>query len=722
MAKSAKRIIVTSALPYINGIKHLGNLVGSLLPADIYTRYLKLQGNEVIYICGTDDHGTPAELSAHEAGKPVDEYCKEMYLVQRDIYERFGLKFDYFGRTHDIENHEITQDLFLGLYENGYITEKSSTQLYSIDDERYLPDRYVIGTCPHCGYERARGDQCESCTTLLDPADLVNPRSSISGSTNLEKREVNHFYINLTKLEPQIREWIDGQTEWPTTSISIAKKWLTEGLQERSITRNLDWGIEIPLEGHDDKVFYVWFDAPIGYISITKHWADKIIKKPSLFKKYWKDPNTRYYQFLGSDNVPFHAIFFPGTIMGYNENKDPKDRYNLTNYIKGFQWLTYESGKFSTSQNRGVFTDEALNLYPADYWRYYLTLISPERQNTDFKWEGFQVAVNADLNNLLGNLVNRYSTFIHKHFESTIPSAIIGKHEKILQKSLKSTLKEYKATFDKVEFQKPLKALKSFWADCNKYFQDKAPWASVKDEATFEDAATTASTLAHALRSIAILAAPFIPFTAEQIFERLGLEPSDAHSVDWKEVEDWEILTGTTVPEIKGNLFTKVSDKEVKNLKAQYGSSDKETKESSKEEKPKKKKSPKAKPDKSTKPQKKENEKEEGTTDQIEYDEFAKVKLIAVKILKAEDHPNADKLVVLTVDDGKRKDRTIVAGIRKSYKDEELVGKTIIIVDNLKPAKLRGIVSEGMLLAAEDENTISVLNPTRDVEAGSKIR
>ncbi len=711
------RTIITSALPYINSIKHLGNLVGSILPGDVYCRYLKLKGKDVIYICGTDDHGTPAELSAHEAGKDVAEFCDEMYETQKRIYDEFGIGFDYFGRTHDQENHDITQDIFLKLQENGYILEKTDVQLYSLDDERYLPDRYVIGTCPHCEYDRARGDQCENCTTLLDPQDLINPRSAISGSENLEKRDVTHFYIDLPALEPKIKEWIDTQTGWPQTSISIAKKWLNEGLQARAITRNLSWGIDLPIEGHDDKVFYVWFDAPIGYISITKKWADKIVKKPELFDAFWHDTNTDYYQFIGIDNVPFHAITFPGTMLGFNDNNDKP--YNLTNFIKGSQWLTYEGGKFSSSQNRGIFTDQALELYPADYWRYYLMLISPERQDTDFQWDGFQNAVNNDLNNLLGNLVNRFSTFVSRHFDDTIPEGVPGDREEELQTRIAELVTEYDTEFSKVEFQKPLKALRAIWQELNRYFQDKQPWATVKEEATKADTATTVATLAHGLRLSAILLAPFAPHTSQRVFESIGLQPEDVHEIKWDDLLDFSSLAGTSVPELKGNLFEKIPNKDIEKLKERFGSS--ESKEE-KSKKSKKSKSKKEKKEKKSKNNEDSKEKEGKKSKYIDYDDFEKVKLKAVKVLKAEPHPKADKLMVLTVDDGERDDRTIVAGIREFYQPEELEGQTIIIVDNLKPAKLRGIKSEGMLLAAEDGKTVSFLTPFKDVDTGSKIK
>ncbi|OLS25724.1 MAG: Methionine--tRNA ligase [Candidatus Heimdallarchaeota archaeon LC_2] len=688
----SERYIITSALPYINGVKHLGNLIGSLLPADVYTRYLKLQDKDVIYICGTDDHGTPAELSAQEAGKPVEEYCEEMYEIQKQIYDDFNLNFDYFGRTSDSENHKITQEIFMGLYKNGFIDERTSTQLYSLDDSRYLPDRYVIGTCPHCKYERARGDQCENCTKLLDPIELISPKSAISGGTNIEFREVRHLYIDLPKLQPKVEEWIEKQGHWPLVALSIAKKWLKEGLKARAITRNLEWGIDVPLEGYDDVKFYVWFDAPIGYISMTKKWA-KLNKKSKKFSYYWKSPKTKLIQFMAKDNVPFHSVTFPASIIGADLG------YQLVHSLKGFQWLTYEGGKFSTSLNRGIFTDEALKLYPADYWRYYLLLIAPERQDTDFQWNGFQSAVNNDLNNLLGNLINRFTTFCSKHFANVIPEYKKGELEKQLIKNCSDLLTEYKTTFDQIEFQKPLKALRKFWQDCNRYFQQSEPWKSADQE--IDKTATVIGTTAHALRISAILFAPFAPNSAEKIFEVLGYDKSEVHTTKWDEINDWDTLVGTQIQPLTKNLYTKISNKEIANLQKRYGSASISNKSSKKIEEKKVKQ-------------------EKSNT--VEYEDFAKLNLITVKVLNVKKHPKADKLLILTVDDGTRNDRIICAGIASTYDPKVLIGRQVIIVDNLKPRKLRGIMSEGMILAAEDERGISLLQPDRDIEPGVKVQ
>lgn len=704
-----ERYIVTSALPYINGVKHLGNLIGSLLPADVYARYLRLKGKDVVAVCGTDDHGTPAEISAAEAGLPVDEFCQQQYEIQKDIYERFHLSFDYFGKTSTQENTEITQDIFLKLYQNGYIFEKENEQLFSIEDDRYLPDRYVIGTCPHCGYEKARGDQCEGCTTLLNPIELINPRSALSGSDKIEIRKTKHLYLDLPKLQPKVEEWVNMQEQWPNTTKSIAKKWLREGLKPRGITRNLKWGIPVPLEGYEDLVFYVWFDAPIGYLSITKQWGEQQ-GNPELWKEYWKNEDTTLIQFMGIDNVPFHTVTWPSSLIGAN------DGYIKAKHVKGFQWLTYESGKFSTSQSRGVFTDQALELYPADYWRYYLLLIAPERQDTDFLWEGFQNAVNHDLNNLLGNLVNRAVTFTTKHFDGKVPKvAAEGALETQVWDAFAATLAEYDRTFVAIEFQKPLKTIRGFLQEANKYFQESTPWVVIKEDK--EQAGTIVGTLVHIIRSVSVLLTPFIPETAEKIFGILGIEQS-IHSVLWDDIVDHHCIENNTIHP-QGNLFTKIENKEIEQLKEQFGSKTEaeSTKQKAKDEKQKRK----AKKMNEKKVNKKVKSEQDDKPKRIKYDDFTKMVLKSAVILEAKPHPNADRLLVLTLDDGERKDRTLVAGIANSYKPKDLIGTNIIIVDNLKPKKLRGIKSEGMLLAVEDENGISVLRPDRLVSAGIRV-
>jgi len=694
-----ERYIITSALPYINGIKHLGNLIGSILPADVYTRYLRLIGKDVIYICGTDEHGTIAELAALEENMDVRAYCDKYYHLQKDTYERFGVDFDYFGRTSDEENHELTQEIFKGLYKNGYIKEITSNQLYSIDDKRFLPDRYVIGICPNCNYERARGDQCESCTSLIDPTDLINPMSSISGSTNVEVREVTHLYLDLPKLQDRVAAWVEGQEHWSKTAISIANKWIKEGLKVRSITRNLNWGISVPLKEHSDLVFYVWFDAPIGYLSITKKWA-RLKGNPELFDLYWKSPDSKLIQFMGKDNVPFHSVTFPCSLLGSETG------YNLVYNLKGFQYLGWEGGKFSTSQQRGLFCDEALDIFPADYWRWYLLSITPERIDTDFQLDGLINAVNNDLNNLLGNLLNRCTTFIHRHYDHKVPEVTIPRKKIELYSNLSECIEEYTTTFNEVEFQKPIRAIRKFLQECNKYFQESEPWKLItsQDPNDAKQAKLVISNIAHALRSIAILIRPIIPFSAEDLYTRLGYDGKDIHTLTINQIEDWKISQGIVVPVNKTNIFNKISidDYEKGIAKARQTDNPKESEID-----------PKTNQVSSTDSEK--------NKEYIDYETFAKVKLITAKVLDVQPHPKADKLLVLKVDDGKG-DRTIVAGIAQYYKPDDLTGKTIIIVENLQPRKLRGITSEGMILAVDHEDTVVVLQPEKPVGSGLQIR
>ena len=335
------RYLITSALPYINGIKHLGNLVGSMLPADVYARFLRQEGETVLFICGTDEHGTPAELAAREAGLDIEDYCQRQYERQAEVYQSFGLSFDYFGRTSSPENHDLTQRFYQSLDRNGLIEEQETSQMYSLEDERFLPDRYVVGTCPKCGYQSARGDQCENCTSVLNPTDLIEPRSAISGSTNLEVRSSKHLFLDLGLLSSKVRSWVDEHPNWSLLTRSIAKKWLDEGLQKRCITRDLSWGVPVPRPGFEDKVFYVWFDAPIGYLAMTKAWSDR---ESENWLEWWQESDdVQYTQFMAKDNLPFHTIMFPAMTLGTGEP------WKLADRIKGFNWLNYYGGKFSTN-------------------------------------------------------------------------------------------------------------------------------------------------------------------------------------------------------------------------------------------------------------------------------------------------------------------------------------------------------------------------------------
>ena len=557
------RILITSAIPYINGIKHLGNLVGSQLPADLFARYMRGRGHEVMFICATDEHGTPAELAAAKAGQPVDVFCAEMHEVQAEIARGFRLSFDHFGRSSSQRNHALTQHFAGALDKAGLIEEVAEKQVFSIDDNRFLPDRYITGTCPNCGNTSARGDQCEECTKQLDPTDLINPRSSISGSTNLEVRETKHLYLRQRSLRDKLEAWIDSKKDWPILTTSIAKKWLNDGdgLQDRGITRDLHWGIPVkkgdqPWPGMEGKVFYVWFDAPIEYIACTAEWADANGLDDAAWQRWWRTDkgasDVTYYQFMGKDNVPFHTLSFPATIIGSGEP------WKLVDYLKSFNYLNYDGGQFSTSQGRGVFMDQALSILPADYWRWWLLSHAPENQDAEFTWENFQASVNKDLADVLGNLVSRVTKFAKAKFGDDIPAGgNFGAMETALIADLGARIKEYATLMEAMEVRKAAAELRAIWVAGNEYLQAAAPWTVVKTDP--EQAQAMIRLALNLIRVYAVLSRPFIPDASAAMMAAMG-------SDDWAWPDDissaMRLLPAGhafTVPE---NLFRKITDEE----------------------------------------------------------------------------------------------------------------------------------------------------------------
>jgi methionyl-tRNA synthetase len=513
------KALITSALPYVNGVKHLGNLVGSLLPADIHARYRRQIGDETLFICATDEHGTPAELAAAKAGIPVSDYCSEQHAIQADIYRRLHLSFDHFGRSSCLQNHLLTQHLFRCLDEQGLIAERTLRQIYSPVDRRFLPDRYIVGTCPHCGFRRARGDQCESCTRTLDPIDLIEPRSTLSASTALEVRPTRHLFLCQTALVSKLEQWLDSRHGWPRLVSSIARKWLAEGIRDRCITRDLSWGVPVPKPGYEGKVFYVWFDAPIAYIAATQEWSSVDPKNRDWRVWWWNSQDVEYTQFLGKDNVPFHAVSFPCTLIGSGEP------WKTVDIIKGQNWLTYDGGKFSTSQQRGVFLDQALDLLPADYWRWWLASNSPENADTNFTFDRFAVDVNDDLADNFGNLVNRVLGFVAAKYNSVVPDG--GTHNELenrLIAELNQRVTVLRVHHNTLAIRKAADEVRSIWRLANAYFSTAAPWSVVGKEPA--RAAIAVRTSVNLVAVAAALAAPFIPEAAAHVLAALGL-PSE---------------------------------------------------------------------------------------------------------------------------------------------------------------------------------------------------
>lgn len=590
MSKSQKHLI-TSAIPYVNGVKHLGNLVGSMLPADVFARYTRArygQGN-VLFICGTDDHGTPVEIAAQKEDTPVAEFVAAWHARQQEIYAGFGLSFNHFGSSSSAQNRVLTQHFAKKLLENGLLEVRTQTMLYSNADGRFLPDRYVEGTCPKCGYGKARGDQCDNCGSVLDPTDLIEPYSSISGSRDLELRDSKHLYLKQSQLVPQLRSWIDAQA-WPHLSKAIAYKWLDEGLEDRGITRDIKWGVPVPPEVFGEefagKVFYVWFDAPIAYIAATKEWADKQGLPDSAWKEDWwynTDGSVTYTEFMGKDNVYFHTLSFPATLIGSGEP------WKKVDSLKSFNWLTYYGGKFSTSMGVGIFTDVALQLLPPDYWRYYLLARAPESDDSEFRWADMQAVVNKDLADILGNFVNRTLQLTHKHFGPEVPPFTNATAaETNLAARLNEILARYTQHLENSEMRKAVEALRELWVAGNEYLAQQEPWQVIKTDKP------RAGTILHtAIQLIPLYAramAPIAPFSAAKLMELFpnpqafikaqietplpapANQPATLHTAwPWPEsLHTNQSATGTfTLPQ--GILFPKITDEQVAEWETTFG-------------------------------------------------------------------------------------------------------------------------------------------------------
>lgn len=563
------RILITSALPYINGIKHLGNLAGSMLPSDVYARFQRARGRDTLFICATDEHGTPAELAAAAAGQDVAVYCAEQHQIQKDIAARFDLSFDWFGRSSSAQNRALTQHFAKRLEENGLIEERVDQMIYSRTDKRFLPDRYVEGTCPKCAFDKARGDQCDNCGALLDPTDLINPYSTISGSRDIEVRDTRHLYLLQTKMADRLRVWINDRPGWPQLARSIALKHLDDGLIDRGITRDLSWGVPVASDGvarpgFEDKVFYVWFDAPIEYIAATQEWADAT---GNDWQRWWRTDkgaeDVKYVQIMGKDNVAFHTVSFPATLLGSGED------WKQVDTLKAFNWLNWYGGKFSTSNRRGVFMDAALELLPSDLWRWYLVANAPEGSDTAFTWEQFQSAVNRDLADVLGNFVNRILKFNETRLNGTVPDGgEPGDLEVALLASVQDKVAALTDNLEALEYRKAAQDLRSLWVAGNEYLQVAAPWTAIKTDR--DRAQVVVRTAINLVALYAKVSAPFIPSSASVIAASVG----EAGNTVWPLATDGALLDtlprgrAVAAPEV---LFKKIEDDQVAAWTAQFG-------------------------------------------------------------------------------------------------------------------------------------------------------
>ena len=659
-----KKRLITSALPYVNNIPHLGNLM-QVLSADVFARFCRSRGYETMYICGTDEYGTASETRALQEGVTPRELCDRYHAIHKAIYDWFDISFDYFGRTSTPLQTEIVQHIFAECDRNGYITEKETEQLYCPHCDRFLADRFVSGTCPHCGYEGARGDQCEKCGTLLDPTELVDPKCSVCGSTPV-LRKTRNLYIDLPKILPVFKEWMDKASVegfWARNAVQITNSWLRDGLQERCITRDLKWGIPVNKPGYENKVFYVWFDAPIGYISITAN-------KTEDWERWWRDPeDTELFQFIGKDNIPFHTVVFPCSLLATGE------KWTMLHHMSSTEYLNYEGGKFSKSKGIGIFGNDVEETgIPADVWRFYMFYNRPEKSDFTFTWADFQEKVNKELIGNLSNLVNRTLTFVKRFYDGRIGD---GEVDEDIVRAARAKEEEITAALERADERDAIRAVFELSDIGNKAFQDGEPWKVRKEDP--EAAAKLLRTLLHLIRDLAVMVEPYMPSTARRILSFIGSE-----GADWKGIGRFSGSIEVVSAEL---LFQKLEDDRIAELRERYSGSQSERMEREKAEA-----SPKEGKEMDS------TEKTEGIAEQF----ARKVILKVSRIVKVEKHPGGDKLYILTLDCGEEEPRVIVSSIVPFYREDELLGRNIVLVSNLKPANFRGVKSRGMLLAASD--------------------
>jgi methionyl-tRNA synthetase len=679
---SKEKVLVTSALPYANGPIHLGHLSGAYLPADIYVRYKRLNGDDVIYICGSDEHGVPITITADKEKVSPQVIIDRYHEANKKAFEKFGMSFDNYSRTSLPIHHETAKEFFLEFFNRGLFVEKKSNQFYDEKAKMFLPDRYVEGTCPRCGNEQARSDECENCGSLYDPSELKNPKSKVSGGTPTLK-ETTHYFFPLGNYQPALEKYVDEMNAkygWKDNVLQYCRGWFKDGLKDRAITRDLDWGVKVPVDGAAGKVIYVWFEAVLGYISSTKEYS-KLKNQPDLWKKYWQDVNTKYIAFIGKDNVVFHTIIFPAILMAWNEGN--KEKYCLPQNVPANEFLNFEGKKFSKSRGWGIDVDEFLNIFPADLLRYTLAANLPETRDTDFYWKEFQLRNNSELADILGNFINRTYTFLHKHFDGKVP--VRNKLEKIDEDMLTEIggyPNRVAELFEKFKIRDGVNEIMNLARDGNKFFNDSEPWVTVKSNK--EKCGTTLNICLQAIYTLAELFYPVLPFSSEKLFKMLNSKP-----VEWKESGKSFLKEGHQISSAE-ILFPKIEDEVIEEQVSKLGNP--------------------------------ETESEKKQDELISYDDFMKTKLKVAEILSAEKITKSKKLMKIRVilDDGERQ---LVAGIAEHYNPEDLIGKKVVVVANLQPAKLMGEESNGMILAVDKEpGGLQVLIVDNSVKNGTRVK
>ena len=679
MSKQFKRTLITTALPYANGPVHIGHLAGVYIPADIYARYLRLKGEEVLMIGGSDEHGVPITIRAQKEGITPQDVVDRYHAIIKDGFERLGITHDIYSRTSSATHHEHASEFFRKLYDKGEFIEKTSQQYYDEQANQFLADRYITGTCPHCNNERAYGDQCESCGTSLAPTDLKDPKSAITGNTPV-LRETKHWYLPLDKHESFLREWIlEGHKEWKSNVYGQCKSWLDMGLQPRAVSRDLDWGIPVPVEGAEGKVLYVWFDAPIGYISNTKELL------PDTWETWWKSEDTKLVHFIGKDNIVFHCIVFPAMLKA-------EGSYILPENVPANEFLNLEGDKISTSRNWAVWLHEYLDEFPGkqDVLRYVLTANAPETKDNDFTWKDFQARNNNELVAIYGNFVNRALVLTNKYFEGKVPA--LGELTDYDKETI-AEVQAIKATIEKeldtYHFREALKTAMNLARIGNKYLADTEPWKLAKTD--MSRVATILNIALQITANLTIVFSPFLPFSSEKLLRMLDVN----EAFSWDSLGSMELLSVGDQISTAELLFEKIEDStieaQIEKLQATKAANELAER------------------------------KAEPIAQDIQFDDFLKLDIRVGTVLECSKVPKADKLLQFKIDDGLG-GRTIVSGIAKHYQPEELVGKQVCFIANLPPRKLKGIESQGMILSAEDlDGSLRLISPSVEVSPGSKV-
>jgi methionyl-tRNA synthetase len=686
---AAKPVLVCVAWPYANGSLHLGHLAGSLLPPDIFARYHRAAGDQVLMVSGSDCHGTPIMVTAEKMGLTPAQVVDRYHAEHVESLKALGIKFDLFTKTTTDNHRRLVQGFFTTLLEQGYLEERETEGTYCPNESRFLPDRYVEGTCPHCGSAGARGDQCDQCGKTLDPTDLKDPTCKHCGATP-EVRKTKHFFFRLTAFEDRLKAWLDDKPTWRANTINFTQNWLKEGLKDRAITRDLTWGVPIPLDGYEDKRLYVWFEAVCGYYTASVEWSERIAGEPEAWKAWWLDPAAESYYFLGKDNIPFHTIIWPSILMGVSDGRTKSGEFpnplNLPTDVPANEFLTLSGQQFSKSRGIGIGIPDVLSKFDPDTIRYYLSVNMPETRDADWSWEDFAAKVNDEMVGVFANYAHRTLSFVHKHYGAVPARGDLTRRDQEALDAVAQAADEVAARLEACEFKKAVRRAMQLAQFGNQYIDEVAPWRLIKeDKEACGHRLNVALQIVHAL---AITMQPFLPATTQRLWTYLGHDGL-VEEAPWAAATA-RLAEGQRIPEPRV-LVEKID------LTERLGDGRTMTNEPGQQE---------ARP----------------ASAPVSFDEFQRLDLRIGRIVAVEDHPNADKLYVLKLEEDDGATRQLVAGMKAHYAKDELNGRLVAFIANLEPTKIRGVESQGMILGADDGKTVSVLSPDKDLKPGARIR